>query len=68
MVHSALQLLCKYVIKIGLKASLVDQDRFLVALACLIASAKANSQFIRSREMLEFYYLNRPIGNQIERF
>ena len=56
-------LLNKYVIKRGLKASLIDQDRYLVALTCYFISAKANSQFIRSKDLLEYYYLNRPMGN-----
>ena len=59
--HFALVLLNKYVIKKGLKASLVDQDRFLVAIACYFCSAKANSHFMRSKDLLEFYFYNRPI-------
>ena len=30
-----------------------------------MASAKANSQFMRSKDLLEYYYLNRPMGKQI---
>lgn len=63
LLHSSLVLLNKYVVKLGLKASLMEKDRFLVALACYFISAKVNSQFIRSKELLEFYYLNRPISS-----
>ena len=63
LMHSSLILLNKYVVKIGLKASLLDQDRYLVAIACYFISAKTNSQFIRSKELLEYYFLNRPMGS-----
>ena len=59
--HSALLLLHKYTIKLGLKAALIDQDRLLVALACLSATAKANSQFVRTRDLIEFYHYNKPL-------
>lgn len=59
--HSSLLILNKYVIKRGLKAGLMDQDRYLVALACLFTAGKVHSHFMRSRDLLEYYYLNRPL-------
>ena len=64
--HQALVLLNKYVIKRGLKRSLLDQDRFMVALACYFISSKANSQFLHSHKFIEFYFHNRPMGEGAE--
>ena len=54
-------LLNKYSLKRGIEAALVDQDRFMVSLVCFFVSSKANSQFIMSSKLLEFYYFNRPM-------
>ena len=59
--HSSFIILNKYVIKKGLKAGLLDQDRFLVTLACLFTSGKVHSHFMRSRDLLEYYFFNRPL-------
>lgn len=39
--HKTLLILNKYVVKLGLEASLIAKDRFLVVLACLFIAGKA---------------------------
>ena len=60
--HTALMLLNRYRLKVGIKESLVEQDRFLVALACYLIATKAHSHFVHGHKFLEFYYLNRPLN------
>ena len=45
----------------GLRASLVEQDRFLVTAACFLITTKYTSSHTRSDNLLEFYYSIRPL-------
>ena len=57
----ALTVLNRYVVKTGIKRSLLEQDRYLVTAACILITTKFTSNHIRSDLILEFYYTNRPM-------
>lgn len=63
--HITLHTLARYVVTTGVKLSLIETDRILLAAACFQIASKLTSQHCKPDAIIEFLYTARPLENGV---